>query len=167
MLRFDRSKDQIGSGAFAHVFLIRDSGHALKVFITSPASSDMSDGKRRRVFESEIEAYKLAQADPELSKMIPHFYGRRVVESVIETPAERDISANYLQDCCYEMDDAGRGWTKANTAGQYWSRVEECRSIFRSRGIMHLNDCSFRIREDGSIVFIDFGIADVHGDGTL
>jgi hypothetical protein len=167
-MQFDKSVDHKCSGAFAVVFQRGLRGNVFKLFRSDRSNPGMmSDHKRRRIFQSEVDAYRIAEADSVLSAMIPHFYGPRIIERVIDSLSGADLSDLFLLDCCYEMEDVGY-CKKANDEREVElrARLDRQQALFEKRGIKYMIDCSFAIMDDDRIVFVDFGTQDIHGDAS-
>jgi hypothetical protein len=142
-----------GSGATAVVCRDDGTGHAIKLF-------RRRDGLPvpQTLFENEVQAYELVQADGKLKHLTPEYHGRVVVDAVTDENG-RDVSADYVLDCAYAMEwlDPQTGWfdhVKSHLC-------EAVRQHFRAAGIW-TGDCSvFRDHKDGKMLkVIDFGIKD-------
>jgi hypothetical protein len=97
----------VGAGFYADIFAVGEA--AYKLFRSGPEipPRQTRDG-RRRVFESQCEAFKIAQGDPWLCGHIAAFRGVRVVEDVLGDNGE-SLQDAYLLDCCYGIELFGPG----------------------------------------------------------
>jgi len=111
MLTIEVSEYNTAPGAYAIVFI--KNGRALKLFKSynhphldgtgkEEISADRTNEYRKRVYQTEVDAYNLIKDSGLLKKFTPLFYGPISITKVIDNG--KDISDQFLLDCCYEME---------------------------------------------------------------
>src|SRR4051812_43252369 len=88
--------NMLGDGAFGVVFPSADRTRAFKVF---RKTDDKPEDYYRMVFESELRACRIANADMTCRLHVPKLYGIGIVEKVLD-PERGDVSDHFLLDCC-------------------------------------------------------------------
>lgn len=167
-LHFNLAADTLESGAFSVVLRNGPRTHAYKLFFSEAADRNiMSNRKRRAIFESEVEAYRIAQADDDLRLLVPQFFGMRQVTAITDSSRTDDITRLFLLDCCYEMELVPGKAVKANEIRLKMPVVDEYRNKFMQKGIKYMEDSLVFLLADRRMKFIDFGVRDVHGDGSI
>jgi hypothetical protein len=158
-----RSHSKIGSGVYADVFA--DDGKAYKLFKSGPEIPPRQTRVgRRRVFESQCEAYVRASGDSFLKDHVASFYGPCVIQNIVDENGV-SIAADYMLDCCYALERFGYGETdfKANAE---W--VRECEHIKSALvrldriGISLLDLSVFRYADPDGFKFIDIELRDYY-----
>src|SRR5687768_16872963 len=95
-----RSHRNIGGGVYADIFGDR----AFKLFKSGPAVPPRQTAQgRRRVFECQCEAFRVANSDSWLSGHVAAFYGVAILEDVIGVDGG-SLRDTYLLDCCYSIE---------------------------------------------------------------
>ena len=91
-------RSYLKSGNYADVFAV--GGRAYKLFKSGPdVPPRQTKEGRRRVFESQCKAFRLAPLDPFLRCHTAEFHGVQILEDVIDADG-KSIQGSYLLDCC-------------------------------------------------------------------
>jgi hypothetical protein len=99
----------LGSGVYADVFEL--DGRAYKLFRSRPEVPPRQTREgRRRVFQSQCEAFRLLSHNLWLQSHAADFYGVCIIDEVIDKIG-LSVKSGYLLDCCYilELLDPGEG----------------------------------------------------------
>lgn len=157
----------IASGAYADIFRPPDGLLVYKLFVSDqhPTNSSQGpigledDGRRRKTFASECEAYERGARHTFLRNHIPWFFRRCIVADV--TDSAGSIADQYMLAYCYAMEFIEGAATKLgefptdNRPGHIAKALE----AFREAGIGHVRDSSIFSPDDPEkFRFIDFSI---------
>jgi hypothetical protein len=104
---------QIKQGAFADVLIDKSNMIVLKLFKSynhpdlngtgkESISETITNEFRKKVFESEKQAYINIQNSELLKKFTPKYFGNKIIDKVTSNNIE--ISSNYLLDCCLILE---------------------------------------------------------------
>jgi hypothetical protein len=158
-----RSHRQVGCGVYADVFAVAD--RAYKLFRSGPEVPPRQTKEgRRRVFESQCEAFGRAGGDPWLRDHVAAFHGVCVLEDVLDENSG-SLQSAYLLDCCYSIELFGPGEIdfKATTE---WVRAHEhigtALHRFAQLGIAALDSSVFRYDDPEGFKFIDIELKDCY-----
>ncbi len=113
MTNFNLQDFSIVPGGFADILIDSNQSRAFKIFRSYDHPALEGTGKedigaeetnqyRRKVFESELEAYNLAQKSEVLLKHTPTFYGQVNFDNVFM--GQQNVTNHYLKGCCFEME---------------------------------------------------------------
>jgi hypothetical protein len=169
------SEYEIRKGAFAVVFIDVKGKRAFKLFKSYEHPDLDGEGKekigaiktneyRRRVFDTEFDAYVNVQNSSLLKELTPKFFGKIEVEYVIENG--KDISNQFLSECCLALEYIGGKSIKLGnfapneiieTNPEY--ALEDVYDEFKEQGIRYLIDATAIINEK-EFKIIDFGTID-------
>lgn len=156
-----RSHRKVGSGVYSDVFAVDDS--AFKLFRSGPEVPPRQTKEgRRRVFEQQCEAYRLAGGEPWLRDHVATFHGVCVIQDVIDMDGS-SLQDAYLLDCCYaiELFDPGEIDFKVTSE---WVRdhqhIEKALQCFAQLGIAALDSSVFRYDDPAKFKFIDIELKD-------
>jgi hypothetical protein len=155
-------------GVYADVFEL--DGKAYKLFLSGPDSPPrQTRAGRKRVFESQCEAFRSLSKDPWLQGHAATFFGNCTIDDVIGADGT-SVKHDYLLDCCYSLEllDLGevvqetglyRNESKAWPAG-YDDRwyMKEARARFKALGISTLDASVVFPNDPEAFKFIDFEI---------
>ena len=152
-----RSHRKIGSGVYADVFAAHSK--AYKLFKSGPEIPPrQTKAGRRRLFESQCEAFRLASSDPWLRNHVAAFHGLCVIEDVIDATGI-SIGTDYLLDCCYALELIGPDETDfkvtAQCVRQCGERLHEAIERFDRLGISVLDSSVFHYADPERFKFID------------
>ena len=148
-MRIDLRECEPDEGAYGLVVFVENKTKAVKIFFRSHEEKQASN-----VYESEVEAYRLASINKEASSLIPVFYGEVRVEEVIDIDG-CDVSDQYFLNMAYIMSFEAGPYFKFNTI----SSTEQARlkMLFEPLGIHYLVDSSVSLSKDGTAIkIIDF-----------
>ena len=130
-------------GDYGRVFFKKDNidNVAIKVFFNS---ADKPTDHIEKTFNSEVDAYEIIQKNKDLSKFIPKFYGKVLVDKIISEDGE-DISSNYFLNYAYKMEYIEGVFDK------YGSNYNKCNILksFIEAGVHDVADCSAILDNDG------------------
>jgi hypothetical protein len=104
---------QLKKGAFADVFIDINAKTAIKLFKSydhpdldgtgkESIGKEQTNDYRKKVFETENQAYICIQGSKLLGMFTPTYYGVRTIKMVHN--CDTDISNYYLLDCCYLIE---------------------------------------------------------------
>lgn len=148
MLTLEKKCPNFGEGYYGCVFYYPNK-RATKVF----KRRDNDEQHVKAVFESEVEAYKLASLNPDLSRLIPEFFGKVCVEKIIDA-AGCDISHEFYLNYAYQMERIEGKFVKLSGLDKFiWSPVT---SMFQSSRIFHTSDASVVVEKGSITSVIDF-----------
>jgi hypothetical protein len=92
----------LGSGVYADVFELY--GRAYKLFKSHPEVPPRQTREgRRRIFQSQCEAFRLLPHNSWLQNHAADFYGVCVIDEVTDKVGV-SVKSNYLLDCCYILE---------------------------------------------------------------
>ena len=126
-------------GAYGIVFF-DEQGYAIKVFKRRP---DAPEEHLKAVFQSEVEAYRIANESNELRALVPEFFGVITCEQVLDE-AGNDISGVFHMALAYKMRKIEGVFRKCGL------QDEKLKGAFSEAGIRHTKDASV-LFEDGAI----------------
>ncbi len=138
-------------GAYGKVFFRKNNTDnvAIKVFFNR---GDNPDDHIEKTFNSEVDAYNIIKNNKDLSKFIPKFYGKVVVDKIINEDGE-DISNMFFLNYAYKMEYIEGDFVK------YGSNDNKCNILksFMYEGVHNVADCSAILNNDGKPTkIIDF-----------
>jgi hypothetical protein len=145
----------LDAGAYGAVFVNTSTMRIRKVAYKKP---DVSDDHARNVFQSELDALKIAERSEILRSLIAapitELRGARVLDR-----DGKDITGMFYSDLGYEAAFVPGQFVKIGTVtGDEQDRV---RALFRAEGIYHTIDASV-VLEGGNITrIIDFAVREV------
>lgn len=151
-----RRHRKVGSGVYADVFAVGDC--ACKLFRSGPEVPPRQTKEgRRRVFESQCEAFQLSSADSWLRNHVAHFYGTTSVDDVLNMDG-LSIRRDYLLDCCYGIelfgfDDSELKATAEGVKEQHY--IQEAVRRFTKLAIATHDSSVFRFHDPLQFKFID------------
>ncbi len=157
------------SGSYADIFIDDHTWRVYKVFVSEPDGGPQGslsaaglNAIRRQSFENEVEAYRIAGTDSDLSPHIPPFFGTAQVAAVHDA-AGRIVSNEYLLDACYAVqrlegrDEKVNPWSDFAPA-HIRAFVERCNDL----GIHYVHDCSvFNLADPQQFLVIDFATKEI------
>lgn len=153
MNTIDFSKCKKNNGCYAEVALYDESKKAIKIFKKHEAGEEHV----KNVFNSEVEAYKIASQNKLLSQYIPKFFGECKIEKVFDEYGN-DISDKFVLECAYEMELI-TDTIISNQSGYGRKNYEYIMKIFKDEGIYHLSDIAYTLDEEDNInKIIDFAV---------
>ena len=138
-------------GDYGRVFFKKNNTDnvAIKVFFNC---EDKPDDHIEKTFNSEVDAYEIIQKNKDLSKFIPKFYGKVLVDKIISENGE-DLSNRFFLNYAYKMEYIEGHFTKH---GRNRSRCNVLKS-FIAAGVHCVADCSAIFDDNGNpIKIIDF-----------
>ena len=132
-------------GALAVVIFEPTGQFAYKLFKSPrhPDSRDdpMSERRIRDYFRSELDAYEIVSASPELSRHVARIYGAPTLEAVIEEDGE-DKSEHFLLDCCLKLERLQGQDSKLGNVRDRFPHLEEFVGQLQRAGVRHVIDSS-------------------------
>jgi hypothetical protein len=181
---FQKNDYSISSGSHADVFIDLKKKIAYKLFISYDHPCMDGTGKettgktnteeyRKKVFNTEVQAYLNAQKSDFLKTHTPTFLGTTQIESV--KYGEIDISNHYLLNCCYSMEFIDGSCEKLNLLNPELLQQLECNlsfkldmliEEFKVYGILYTLDSSV-IYNNAEFKIIDFGTIDPYEFQTI
>jgi hypothetical protein len=155
-------------GVYADVFEV--DGRAYKLFLSGPESLPrQTKAGRKRVFESQCEAFRSLSKDPWLQSHAATFFGNCTIDDVIGEDGT-SVEDDYLLDCCYSLEllDLGeviqetglyRNEAKAWSVGcdDHW-HMKEAKARFKALGISTMDASVVFPNDPEKFKFIDFEI---------
>jgi hypothetical protein len=135
-------------GAYGTIFF-HNGTKAVKVFRKTEHSREHIEN----VFQSEVEAYEIAQSVPAIRELTPIFYGVVTVD-LIKTAAGTDISSQFHLDLAYEMEKIDGIFCDEHIAGANAARPIQL--LFNSHGIMHTSDMAYLVENSVIKKVVDF-----------
>lgn len=158
-----RIHQKIGSGVYADVFVV--DFKAYKLFKAGPeVPPRQTKAGRRRVFESQCEAFRLASNDLWLRNHVATLHGCCVIEDVLDGMGT-SIGAEYLLDCCYVLEQIGPGEidfkvTAEWVVAQGGAHLQEAFERFERIGVSVLDSSVFYYDDPERFKFIDIEMRD-------
>lgn len=157
------------SGAYADVFIDEQAGRVYKLFV-----SDSEDGVqrsrstaqlnliRRENFMAEVEAYRIAEADPILSTHTPRFWGVTQAASVHDLSG-RLVSDQYLLDACYVVQRLEGQDEKIDPRSDFApAHIKAFAQRCKDLGIGYVHDWSaFNVADPEQFMVIDFATKEI------
>jgi hypothetical protein len=130
---------------------------------------EMINNYRRKVFESEVDAYSKVQNSEVLKKFTPKYFGTMKFNRVLNY--QQDITCKYLPECCFSMEFIEGDDYKIIELMANSDLLEEREmklninfnaliQEFKENGILYMHDASVIINES-CVKFIDFGANNV------
>jgi hypothetical protein len=160
-MTFDRRCHQIAAGFYADVFAFEN--RAYKLFKNGPEVPPRQTREgRRKIFERQCEAFRIAAGDSYLCNHVAGFYGIVSVDDVLDNDGESDPDA-YLLDCCYAIELFGtdHAEAKATANGVRWlEHIDGALQQFRQLGIHALDSSVFDYADPQRFKFIDIEMMD-------
>lgn len=118
-------------GAYGFVFF-DEQGYAIKVY---KKRVDAPEEHIRAVFQSEVEAYRIATEREELKTLVPEFFGVIPCEKVLDEIGN-DISREFYLSFAYKMRKVEGRFIKCGL------QDEQLKIAFNNAGIRHTKDAS-------------------------
>jgi len=136
---------KVGMGHYSCVFPY--DGKVIKVF---------KKGEKKKntefIFNDQAEAYELASNNAVLSKYVPEFHGKKIIDSVkIGTD---DVSDQYHLDMAFCMDKV-EGFASSKYCEKDLKKISD---IFKSVGILGLDDVDCFLLDERIRTIIDFSL---------
>jgi len=156
-------RSYLTSGNYADVFAV--GGRAYKLFKSGPdVPPRQTKEGRRRVFESQCKAFRLAPLDPFLRCHTAEFHGVQILEDVIDADG-KSIQGSYLLDCCYAIelfgvDEIDIKATDERVRG--YEYINKALQRFQELGINTSDSSVFRHHDPERFKFIDIEMKDGH-----
>lgn len=148
----DSNFEYLNSGSYGVVFADKSRCLARKVFLAGP-----DEGHIRKVFKSEIEAYRMAASDNQLALLIPGHFKVCCLAQVILDKAGNNISSEFIPSLAYEMEYVDGDFQKFNHIDD--KEIQRIKLLFNQVGIYYTKDMSVHLGDDGRVVkAVDFGI---------
>jgi hypothetical protein len=166
-------------GAFAKILIDKVGKKALKLFksynhpdLDGTGKEDEGETKvndfRRKVFETELEAYHRVQSSSLLRKHTPAFYNQIQTGEIIN--GDTNVTEHYLSNCCFEIEfiDGNHvkiGELQSNATllkhleQQFGFNLKNLITEFHSKGIEYTKDSSI-IYNANQFILIDFATID-------
>jgi hypothetical protein len=139
-------RDGFRRGALAAVIFEPSGRFAFKLFKSGrhPDYRDdpLPENKIRAYFRSELDAYLIVSAKPQLAEHVPVFHGVPAIASVVDANGS-DVSALFLLDCCLKLE-------RICGDDRKWALVE--------REFPHLQDFDRRLRAAGVDFTLDANV---------
>jgi hypothetical protein len=159
ILRINESK----RGAFGTVLIDRANLRVYKLFKSNRhpdyiGDDSFADERNKMVFKSEIEAYKIAGANPLLKRHTPEYFGEPQIDKILDQ-RENNISHLYLLDCCYCIGLCEGNEQKLGQCVQ--QHLTHFAERLKQQGVRYVIDCSvFKPESEKCFKFIDFATHD-------
>ncbi len=165
-------------GAFADILVDQCSNKVLKLFKSYDHPDLSGTGKeeigeertntfRRKVYETEREAYEIVQGSNILIEYTPQYFGPVQIEFVKR--GNIDVSHYYLTDCCFELEyiqgDCSKFCQlKSNVKDdeRFYNELTSLENEFLRKGINYIIDSSIIINAT-NFKIIDFATIDPIG----
>ena len=150
---------RLGEGVYAIVYEVE--GRAFKLFKRYPqVPPKQTEEGRRLTFQHQCQAYERASSDPFLKNHIATYYGRAIIDDVIDENGD-SAEESYLLDCCYAVEVMGGGETKTASAlrlaeFERYPHIREATDRFAGIGIAFLDSSVFDAVDPERFRFIDF-----------
>jgi hypothetical protein len=157
------------SGAYADIFIDENAARVYKLFIAEPEgrlprslSTANLNAIRRENFQTQLNAYRIAEADPFLSAHIPQFFGTAQATAVHDS-AGADVSNEYLLDACYVVQRLEGRDEKANPRSDFApAHIKAFAKRCKTLGINYVHDSSaFNLEDPERFVVIDFATREI------
>lgn len=144
--------EHLSEGVYSIVFVDCAKRRILKVF-SKAQGFDFEHSKK--VFDSEVEAYKIAMKASELKDLVPKFFGTRR-GLLVEDKCGTDVTNEFHPDLASELEFISDDFIKINEApGSDWEQITRA---FKDRGIEYMSDASVTIKNEKIQKVIDFAI---------
>lgn len=140
-------------GAYAVVFF-NPEGRATKIF---RRRHDVPCEHVKKIFNSEVRAYQIAQCNPKLRSLTPAFFGPVQVQHVVDANGN-DISADFYLDLAYQMEKIAGDFVKIGSLSSENSIA--IKQAFLSAGIEYTCDASVVIQDGNIVKVVDFAIGE-------
>jgi hypothetical protein len=157
------------SGAYADIFIDENARRVYKLFNSEPEgglprsiSTANLNAIRHENFQTQLDAYQIAGADPFLSAHIPQFFGTAQATAVHDS-AGGNVSYEYLLDACYVVQRLQGRDEKADPRSDFAPAhikafAERCKTL----GINYVHDSSaFSLEDPERFVVIDFATREI------
>jgi len=142
-------------GAYGIIFVDRGQRRIRKVY---RVRRDSDIAHCREVFTNETGAYEIASMQPELSALIPAYFGPCGVPDVVDG-AGGNVSDEFHADLAFETEFVECRFVKISEAPD--SESGRIRDLFGRHGIHHVIDASVCLQEGTITKMIDFATEDV------
>lgn len=153
----------LGSGVYGDVFEVGTS--AFKLFRSKPiAPPRQTPIGRKRLFECQCQAFKIAASHSWLREHTASFEGTRLIEDVLDQSG-RSIRSEYLLECCYETElfPPRTPEAKAGANGvRSLQHIELAIQQFSLFGIDALDASIFDFDDPARFKFIDIQMKNCH-----
>ena len=159
----------IGKGGYSDVFSIDERVYKLFISGAHPRCNQhgrgpLEDELRTNQFNSEFDAWEIASKSSRLVACVPRFYGRVKID-LVEDKNQRNLSNNYLLDCCLSIERIRLDDVKFDIIKSRFPWIE---ATFRQEGINHTRDMSAFLLDNGNkIKLIDFAVEDAYFNTEL
>lgn len=166
-----RIQDRKFTGAYSDIFLSADVTRLLKLFISGKHPRNISqwltkpehDEHRRATFASQSQAYEIAMQCASIRNHVPQYFGHVEVSGVWDADG-KDVSDQYLLDCCYEVKYIRGEEVKLAVyrSGGTPPHLVECVKAMLAAGIRYTLDASVLIADDADrFKIIDFATREI------
>lgn len=146
----DCKSGDFDNGAYGHVFFINEKTMAIKVF-----SKDHNIEQATKVFDAEVDAYKSATKHHDIINFLPKFYGVQKITKIVING--NDETSHFHVSLAYKISFEAGYFQKINSNNVSKLSKNRVISNFHKIGVMHVNDASVTIDNDGNILkIIDF-----------
>jgi hypothetical protein len=142
---------RLDGGVYAHIFKIDDKVYKLFLAFPSPHSEE----KRRSTFQSQCDAYRRADLDPDLKRHVAMFYGTCVIEDVLDEKGQ-SIKDNYMLDCCHVLEALNGSKAKVLAIRDHYSYVHDAYLAFLQKGFQLADAHIFNFDDPERFKFVDF-----------
>ena len=153
------TQSKLGEGVYSVVYEVE--GRAFKLFKRYPQFPPrQTEEGRRLTFQHQCQAYELASGDPFLQHHIGTYYGRAIIDDVIDEDGS-SVKESYLLDCCYVLEVMRGVETKTASALrlgeiEHFDHIRQATDKFASIGIVFLDSSVFDAADPVRYKFIDF-----------
>lgn len=140
----------VAQGAYGYVVEGSCERRVVKVFYDNGNANDQE--RRKRVAQWEMDAYKLANSDPELRKLVPAFYGQVDAEQFrVVYKGHVACSITPLAGCAFEMERLTPLPVKSGPLPEPLVR------LFQAAGIHYTTDVSILKNDKNEVIrVVDF-----------
>ena len=153
----------VGSGVYADVFAVAN--RAYKLFKSGPEIPPRQTKEgRRRIFNWQCEAFRIAAGDPWLGRHIAQFHGVCLISDVIDSTGV-SVRSSYLLDCCYVMELFGPGENDSKVTAEWvegHDHIVKARRQFNELGISTHDSSVFEHGDPEWFKFIDIEMRDCY-----
>ncbi|WP_171946487.1 hypothetical protein [Hyphomicrobium sp. CS1GBMeth3] len=142
-------------GAYGLIFLDRKLGRIRKVY---RRRQDADQAHCSAVFESERQAFELAARVPEISALVPLYFGQSEAGRIIDRDG-KDVTGEVYPCLSFEAEYLPGTFEKIGTIDA--SERQRVMSLFFSADIKHMTDASVRIANGVVDKVIDFAVREI------
>lgn len=108
------------------------------------------------VFSAELEAYRIAKQDKDLSLLVPDFYGSVGIGNISDN-AGADISDQFWLSCAYQMAHVKGSFVKIGSIDS--EEANRVMRLFHAAGIRHVVDASVVLDVNRKVAcVVDFAV---------